>query len=70
MTGSQKVTFPIFYLECKQVTVGNTWVSYRHVFSLFFGVVTISVEAPVIAADQRIRSLGGKMMHPADLAIA
>jgi hypothetical protein len=53
---SQKVRFPIFYLEYKQVAVSNTWVRYRHTCSLFFEAVAISVEA-VMAVDQRVRAL-------------
>jgi hypothetical protein len=44
------------YLEHHEVTVSNTWVTYRHIFSLFFDVI-ISVQAPI-----SVRSLGGKIM--------
>jgi hypothetical protein len=55
--GSQKVRFPIFYLVYKPLTVSNTWVRYRHIRSLFWDVVAVSVEALNIAVDQRVKAL-------------
>jgi hypothetical protein len=49
--------FPIFYLECKQVTVSNTWVTYGHTRSLSFDAVAISVEAVITAVDKAVEAL-------------
>jgi hypothetical protein len=46
-----------FYLEYKEVTVCNTWVRHGNICSLFLDVLAISVEAPIIAADQRVKPL-------------
>jgi hypothetical protein len=54
---NRKTRFPVFNLECKQATISNTWVRYRHICSLFFDVVAISVEAVIIAVDQRVKAL-------------
>jgi hypothetical protein len=56
MKGSQKVRFSIFYLEYKQATVSNIWVSYRHICSLFFDVVAIFVEALIIVVVQTVKA--------------
>jgi hypothetical protein len=57
-------------LEYKQVAVSNTWDKYRCICSLFFDEVTISVEALNHSGRSMSQSLGGKMIHPADIAIA
>jgi hypothetical protein len=57
MRGCQKVRFCIFYLECEQITVSDTWVRYKHMHSLFFDIVAISVEALIIAVDQTVKAL-------------
>jgi hypothetical protein len=52
-----EVKFPIFHLEYKQVTEGNTCVRNRHICKLFLDVVATSVEALITAVDQSIKAL-------------
>ena len=51
---------PRVYLEYKKVTVTNTWVRYRQIYSLLFNTVTISTERIII--QLKSHSHCGEMM--------
>jgi len=62
--GKSNIRIRSFYFEYKHMTVGNTWVKYRHTLSLLFGVVTTSVTAIIALVVPRVNDASCRTLRP------